>query len=92
MQGMIFDPTTAEWQYGEIPKVETVAYDALIVFCSDEGYIGYLRPWGDKLNYLKWDGHWSQCNTGWWTWIRKGSEQRPDYIKTKEAYFKELDD
>ena len=85
-------PKEYDWQYGTLPEVETVPYDCRIILWSED-YIGLVTPHGDKLNPLRW------CDSsyfprwgivppmGWWTWYKKGSQERPKEIKTWEEMY-----
>ncbi len=86
-------PHNIPWTYGVIPAVEDVPYDCTLFFWSPE-YIGYLQPWGDKLNALRWNT-WGgimlradERLTGWWTTLNPGTAElkRPDYVRTKAEF------
>lgn len=81
-------PLAAEWHQGEVPAVEDVPWDCVLVLWSP-GYIGLVFPWGDALNPLRWvnDGYHPQWGTdrpkGWWAYLCKGgAKERPPECKT----------
>jgi hypothetical protein len=84
---MEMSPLEFDWQYGPLPKVETVPYDCLIILWSKD-YIGTVTPHGDSLNPLRWCDsgglpHWGITSPeGWWTWYRKGEKERPPEVQT----------
>jgi hypothetical protein len=91
---MTYDPRTLEWQEGQLPPVEEVAYDCVIVLFSDK-YVGLVFPHGDNLNPLRWTDHsqfpfWGiDRPQGFWAYLSKGSESKPSNVKTWKEYCEE---
>ena len=81
------NPANVSWRSDPIPPVETVPYDRALIVWSPE-YLGYVMPWGNEMNPLRWCDHsrmpsWGDKSpSGWWTIARPGSLPRPPRIQT----------
>lgn len=89
-------PSTVEWHHGPLPPVESVPYDHLVVLWSPD-YIGFVRPWGNNMNPLRWcdNGQFPRWGidppSGHWAVLSQGSEVRPPEIQTAAEWWADID-
>lgn len=78
-------PAGMKWEYGELPPVEDVPWGSFVILFGDDGQVGLACPHGNNMNPLKWcdgSGFPLGIRKGWWCWYKKGTEQRPEGVKT----------
>lgn len=79
---IVSDPTILDWTYSEIPGIEEVPSDAVIVVWDvPSNTFGLMMPWGDELNPTRWShGTCHNCLDGCW------SESRGEPKRAADGY------